>query len=205
MWITELRYIHGSRENPEAIEVEWRFGDGTTAAATVNVNLFLCRVWKHTCKDGTEHRFGVDERLRILKFLRGERQKIRDQSPVKTYAAWTASGLPTFEDFCFPGDEVDEEMVNHFLSCVPPTSNSPGYVQCGEPYDMQKDASGRSRSTYATFVDKYGGERSKWVFLGYCFKGEFENRRPAKTHLDALIEEAEADVKAAERFWEEDK
>ena len=80
MWITELRYIHGSRENPEAIEVEWRFGDGTTAAATVNVNLFLCRVWKHTCKDGAEHRFGVDERLRILKFLRGERQKIRDQS-----------------------------------------------------------------------------------------------------------------------------
>ena len=75
----------------------------------------------------------------------------------------------SFDKAAEPGDTVDEEIAMHFLNCVPPTSQTAGYIQCGEPFDhIYDDEKGRYRATYATFAMVSG----KWVYCGNCFKGE---------------------------------
>ena len=89
------------------------------------------------------------------------------ETKVLTYADWAAAG--DFAAAAKPGDAVEERIVEEFLCCVPPASNRTGYVQCGEPYNHQRDPrTGTWEPTYTTF-----GKRGKtWYYLGHCFYGD---------------------------------
>ncbi|WP_243422662.1 hypothetical protein [Pseudoflavonifractor phocaeensis] len=59
--------------------------------------------------------------------------------------------------------------MDEFLNCLPPVSQSMGFVQCGEPFSHEYDPeTGRWRATFATF-QKQGGV---WHYCGNCFAGK---------------------------------
>ena len=82
------------------------------------------------------------------------------------------------------GTLVSGEMANFFLNVLPPASMKCGYFQLGEPHEHRIDENtGAARATFATFVGVEDGTQksiwdddSVWVFRGYCFRGE-ENER----------------------------
>ena len=65
------------------------------------------------------------------------------------------------------GDYFNDEVVEWFRDCVPPTWNSSTMVQCGEPTNHKKHG-----ATYATFVKIADGV---WEFKGDCYKGKDVN------------------------------
>lgn len=74
-------------------------------------------------------------------------------------ADWSAAG--DFEKAAKPGDLVDEEIVEEFVNCLPPTTLRGDLVQAGEPYSHQYDPEAeRWRATYTTFA-KVDGE---WTY-----------------------------------------
>ena len=95
---------------------------------------------------------------------------------IKTMSGWdvfaTETGKHSFDDYCRPGDQIEEDMYDHFLNILPPRTMQGGYFQVGEPADSRKDPkSGKFRATYPTFVRNRAG----FFCLGNCFSGETED------------------------------
>lgn len=188
-----FRYYKGSEKHHEMVEFDVHRKDGSyETTCVVDVNLLLCKIWTYPCGNGDDLELAPKLRLRVLEFIQAERKKITDNCPVKTRRAWHDSGLPSFEDFCFPGDEVDREMVEYFVSVVPPIKTSPNCTQAGEAYSSEfSPRYGRYRDTHTTFHSIGGG---RWIFDGYCFYGENENRYTRPTRIEQLIDEAKREV-----------
>lgn len=111
-------------------------------------------------------RLGDKERLRMLEFIRGSREKLYGAYPVKTYALWQESGLPCLEDFCKPGDVVDERMADCFAGGGSGIIRH-DYVQDGEIFGFTEvPGTGRHIPTYHTFYKKDG----EWVYTGVCIR-----------------------------------
>ena len=96
---------------------------------------------------------------------------------IKTMAGWQAfqnpNGRTDWDDYCHPGDQVDEEVFNHFLNILPPRTMRTGYFQVGEPVDHRKDPkTGKYKATWATFIENGNGQ---YFYLGNCFAGERED------------------------------
>ena len=192
--IISCSYLQGKRSSPETIRVEMT-QNGENISCEINVTLLRCGIDTFSClKENV--RLTAGERLELLRKIYEERKRITDRYPVKTLAGWEESGLELFEDFCFPGDQTDEDLVNHFASCVPPVTLRWNCTQNGEPYSHERDENGRFRPTYATFC-RIGDQR--WQFKGYCFRGETRNRvdRPLglQQAIDKLQKETEERVK----------
>lgn len=82
---------------------------------------------------------------------------------MKTYKEWSDAKV-SFTEFAEVGDEVDEEIIDYFIGCLPPVFYSSTIVQCGEPYD-HFGKNGQAR--YMTFkkID------DKWFYVGKWEKG----------------------------------
>ena len=92
---------------------------------------------------------------------------LRQEDQARRVADWSAAG--DFEKAAKPGDLVDEEIVEEFVNCLPPTTLRGDLVQAGEPYSHQYDPEAeRWRATYTTFA-KVEGE---WTYCGKCFVGK---------------------------------
>lgn len=188
-----FRYYKGSPDSRETVELDEVRSDGmyiTTCA--VNLDLLMCGITAFPCGNGDDLKLEPEQQLKILEFAQAERKKILDGCTVKTYEGWHNSGLSTFEDYCFPGDTVDEAVVEHFVNSVPPVTLRSDCTQAGEAYDTQQDPdTGHWRNTYTTFSRL---SPSLWRFEGYCFKGQTNNRVEQKTRLERRIEELRREV-----------
>lgn len=91
--------------------------------------------------------------------------------PTKTLKGWHESGARTWDEYCQPGDEIDEEAYNDFLDVLPPHTLKRCYFQVGEPTDTKQDKNGKWRDTWPTFAREGG----RYYYLGNCFTGEREN------------------------------
>lgn len=132
MLAQDFRYYRGGRDCYEAVELTVLHRDGSyKTTCVVNVNLLLCGIQAHPCGDGDDLKLTPEQRLKVLEFVQAERKKITDSFPVKTYEGWQKSGLPTFEDYCSPGEEVDEAVVDHFVNSVPPVLLRSSCTQAG--------------------------------------------------------------------------
>lgn len=80
---------------------------------------------------------------------------------MKTFKNWEDD----IEDYLTVGDEVDEEMVDHFLNILPPRTFEAYIVQCGEIADHYK-----GKATYLTFSKQSG----RWIYCGHCYGGEIK-------------------------------
>lgn len=184
-----LKYFRGSRDSYEAVEADITRRDGTyITTCVINVDLLLCGLTSFPCGNGNDYTLTPEQQLKVLEFIRKEREKLTDGNEVKTLYGWQKSGLPTFEDYCFPGDTVSEDIVEHFINSVPPVLLRSTCTQAGEAYSSEPDGDGRHRNTYTTF--RRAGEEH-WVFDGYCFFGENENRVSRPSRLEKRIAEVQ--------------
>lgn len=121
MFSEELKYYRGSRDGYEAVEADITRRDGTyITTCVINVDLLLCGLTAFPCGKGEDYALAPEQQLKVLEFIRRERKALTDKETVKTLDGWHGSGLPTFEDYCFPGDSVSEDIVDYFVNSVPP-------------------------------------------------------------------------------------
>lgn len=193
MAVENMRYYKGTKGESENISIDIMTGRGgyiTTCA--INVQLLTAGVRTFPCGNGDDFKLSPEIYLETLEFLQEQRKEITDRYPVKTYEGWKESGLPTFEDYCSPGDEVDEAVVDHFVNSVPPVLLRSSCTQAGEAYNCEPDErTGRHRDTYTTF---HRAGEGRWIFDGYCFYGENENRVTGPSRLQQLIDEVKREV-----------
>lgn len=191
--MTQYKYYRGSRDSREAVEYDITRSGQYITTCVVDVERLISGVKVFPCGNGDDEKLTAQQRIEILEFVQAERKKITDSYPIKTRAGWHESGLRLFEDYCFPGDIVDEEMVEYFVNNVPPLLLLPSCTQIGESFSIELDAKGNYMPTYGTFHDLGGG---RWQFDGYCFYKENKNRHNSCTDLEARIEEVRKEVEA---------
>ncbi len=182
-----MKYVYhrGSRNSRETIEFDIVRGDQYITTCVVDVDLLICGFNIFPCGNGNDVKLTPEQELHVLEMVQYERKKITDSYPIKTYDGWEESGLPKFEDYCFPSDEVDEAMVEHFITSVPPVLMWSSCMQAGEPYSIALDeSSGRLRDTYTTFHKTMG----HWIFDGYCFFAKNENMNTGVPQIQRRID-----------------
>lgn len=87
---------------------------------------------------------------------------------MKTFANWQGS----LSDYLNWGDEVDEELLDYVINCLPPRTMNGNMVQMGEPYS-DKIVNGKYIPTYLTFISngQFTPNR-KWYYAGACTAGQ---------------------------------
>lgn len=140
--MSQYVYYRGSQSSRETVTYDIFRGSHYITTCVVDVQLLLCGVKAFPCGNGDDVKLTAQQRLEILETVQAERKRITDSYPVKTYEGWQASGLPSFEDYCFPGDKVDDDMVQHFVDSVPPVLMLSFCTQGGEPYSSEVDERG---------------------------------------------------------------
>lgn len=191
--MAQYTYYRGSQSSREAVTYDITRRGQYITTCVVDVQLLLCGIKAFPCGNGDDVKFTAQQRLEILETVQAERKRITDRYPVKTYEGWQESGLPSFEDYCFPGDMVDGELVTHFVNDLPPALMRATCTQAGGEFSCEGDEHGGYKPTYITFhrIDADGG---LWRFDGYCFYGQNENRYTRKSRLEELIDEARREV-----------
>lgn len=92
------------------------------------------------------------------------------QKEIKTLKGWEESEK-NWDDFCKPGELVDEDIYGYFLNILPPRNMGAGYLQVGEPHDSRPNPrTGKYMMTYTTFTKV---EDKVWRYCGNCFPGEY--------------------------------
>lgn len=93
-----------------------------------------------------------------------------NKKKLKTIEGWQNSDCNSWDEYCKPGDLVDEGVANYFLDIMPPLVMRTGYFQVGEPYSIAVNPKNMQRcETYATFFNVGGGI---WEYRGCCFPNE---------------------------------
>lgn len=193
MYSEKLKYYKGGRDRYEAVEADITRRDGTyITTCVINVELLLCGVTAFPCGNGEDYPLTPEQQLKVLEFIRRERNALTDKETIKTLDGWRESGLPTFEDYCFPGDAVAESIVDYFVNGVPPVLMRSTCTQVGEAYSIEPDGDGKHRNTYMTFHREPGGN---WMFDGYCFCGSNKNRVRCSSRLERRISEVRREMK----------
>lgn len=185
--MTRYKYLRGSRDSREAVEYDITRRGQYITTCVVDVDLLICGIKAFPCGNGDDEKLTPEQRVEILELVQAERKKITDRYPVKTYEGWHESGLRTFEEYCFPGDEVDEAIVEHFVNSIPPVLMLSFCTQAGEAHSSEPDGENGYRPTFTTF-HRIGGNR--WQFDGYCFYKENTNRYSRKSRLEERLNEA---------------
>lgn len=84
----------------------------------------------------------------------------------KTLNQWNGSGL-TLDQFLTIGDQVDEDMVDYFISVLPPAHLSANIVQMGEPVRHSDSGQEMFNTIYR--------EAGRWIYAGVLVKPECSN------------------------------
>ncbi len=177
--IETMKYVKGDENSREAVHIDVMFEDGSPDTVIANFDCCL-DTYIHTAeKENRRYVFSLPQRIEILEFIKAERQKLIDMYTPKTYKGWRSTHL-NFDDYCFPGDIVDDEIVDYFVDCLPPKMLRGSCTQCGEPYGTGEDENGVFGNTYITFSK----HDRRWVFDGYCLAGKNENKEHRGTRLD---------------------
>lgn len=186
--MSTYKYLPGSDNRREAVELDVTQNGQYITTCVVNVQMLLDGLEVFPCNSNImdDVKLTPQQRLQILELVQAERKRITDSYPIKTCEGWNESGLPTFEDYCFPGDKVDEAMVDNFVDMLSPITLSASCVQVGEPYSHEQDIYGNYKPTYITF-HRFG--KDIWQFDGFCFKGENQNRVTGTSKIQQLIDE----------------
>lgn len=166
------KYLRGSKDSREVVEFDISKRGHYITTCVVDVDLLLCGIKAFPCGNGDDVKLTGQQQLDILELVAAERQKITSGIEVKTMESWYGSGL-NFDDYCFPGDTVGEDVVDYFVNVVPPVTLRYDCVQAGEEHSCELGDDGKHRSTYTTFHRTGDG---RCLFDGYCFKGETQNR-----------------------------
>lgn len=183
----KYRYYKGGKVDRECVYFEVTDDSYRTTTCVVNVPMLIDGyINTFPCGSGADYLLSTQERLEILEAVKRGRSRYTDAF-IKTVECWKLSGIGTFEDYCRPGDLVDEEIVEYFVNSVPPHTLRGDCTQAGEPYSLEKDPkTGKYRNTWTTFHREAGG---MWRFDGACFTGENVHRAGEMSKLERAIKE----------------
>lgn len=184
------KYLRGSRDSREIVEFDISKRGQYITTCVVDVDLLLCGILSFPCGNGDDVTLTGQQQLDILELAQAEREKITSGIEVKTMESWYRSGL-NFDDYCFPGDTVGEDIVDYFVNVVSPVTLRYDCMQAGEEHSCEPDGSGKYRATYTTFHRTGDG---RFRFDGYCFKGENQNR-VEKTYSQQRFEKRLAEAR----------
>lgn len=184
------KYLRGSRDSREIVEFDISKRGQYITTCVVDVDLLLCGILSFPCGNGDDVTLTGQQQLDILELAQAEREKITSGIEVKTMESWYGSGL-NFDDYCFPGDTVGEDIVDYFVNVVSPVTLRYDCMQAGEEHSCEPDGSGKYRATYTTFHRTGDG---RFRFDGYCFKGENQNR-VEKTYSQQRFEKRLAEAR----------
>ena len=186
----KYKYLRGSKDSREVFEFDISKRGQYITTCVVDVDLLLCGIKTFPCGNGDDFKLTGQQQLDILELVAAERRKITSGIEIKTMESWYGSGL-NFEDYCFPGDTVGEDIVDYFVNVVSPVTLRYDCMQAGEEHSCEPDGSGKYRATYTTF-HRTGDGRCR--FDGYCFKGENQNR-VEKTYSQQRFEKRLAEAR----------
>ncbi len=184
------QYYRGSKDSREMVEFRVDERGEHITDCVVDVDLLLCGIKTFPCGSGDDLKLTAQQRIDILELVKAERKKITSGVEVKTMESWYGSGL-NFDDYCFPGDTVGEDVVGYFVNVVPPVTLRFDCVQAGEEHSYERGDDGKYRATYTTFHRT--GDRL-CCFDGYCFIGENLNR-VEKTYKQQQFEKRLAEAR----------
>lgn len=95
---------------------------------------------------------------------------------IKTLDGWykfsNRTGKTSVCDYVQKGDIVSEDLINYFMSMLPPRTMSHDFLQIGEPYSHVYDIDRRLRPIFLTFAKC----DNQWRFYGNCFAYETVDR-----------------------------
>ena len=111
------KYLRGSRDSREIVEFDISKRGQYITTCVVDVDLLLCGILSFPCGNGDDVTLTGQRQLDILELVQAEREKITSGIEVKTMESWYGSGL-NFDDYCFPGDTVGEDIVDYFVNVV---------------------------------------------------------------------------------------
>ena len=161
--------------------------DGTyITTCVINADLLLCGLTAFPCGNGEDYPLTPEQQIKVLEFIRMERKRLTDREKIKTLYGWHMSGLPTFEDYCFPGDVVSQDIVDYFVNSVSPVLMRSSCTQAGEAYSSEPDEDGKHRNTYTTLR---GDPSGSWLLEGCWFFGSGEIRVNRPSRLEKRISE----------------
>lgn len=166
------RYHRGGPDTRESIDFDIMDGDAYETTCVVDVDLLLCGIRQFPCGNGDDRRLAPEEVVKVLEAAL-EGRKALTSAAVKTMDGWHASGL-NFDEYCKPGDEVSEDIVEYFINVLPPITLWATLVQAGEPHSHEPTSGpfGLLAPTYTTFRKQDG----HWHYRGACFKGQSDNK-----------------------------
>lgn len=182
--ILAFHYLKGTENAPETIELDLADKRGRPLICRINCDYLVHYGSVFPCSDGTRCWLDQAVHIDVLHFLKAERTKLLEGETIKSLKGWQESGLPNFEDYCFPGDRVAEDLVDHFINMLPPVSLSSACAQPGKEV-----ACIEGKPTYTTF---HRISDQEWIYDGNCFQGETVCQGDIKPRLDRLIEAEEA-------------
>lgn len=79
---------------------------------------------------------------------------------LKTIEGWHKSGCNSWDEYCKPGDMVDQGVADYFLDILPPRIMTRDYFQVGEPHSHAiNPKTMKYCGTYATFAVRGKGGR----------------------------------------------
>ena len=189
MNIKKLAYHNeGGGDRKECVEITFVHKEGMEDSLTISVDNLCCGLVQYQTDGKLWIKLPDDAQLIILRLARDEREKILAAYPVKTYEGWGESGVGSFGEYCKPGDEVDDAMVDYFLNVVPPATFKSNLIQAGEPYSSEPDENGKYRSTWTTFAVVDG----VWRYCGECFAGQTQNRVAETRRIERVIKKLES-------------
>jgi len=185
-------YHRGSPDSREAVEFDITRRGQYVTTCVVDVDLLLCGIEMFPCGNGDDVELTGQQQIDILELAVEERRKITSGIEVKTMESWHGSGL-NFDEYCFPGDTVGEDVVDYFVNVVPPVTLRYDCIQAGEEHSLERDDrnGGSYRPTFTTF-HRIGDGRCR--FDGYCFIGETLNR-VEKTYEQQQFEQRLAEAR----------
>lgn len=191
----EFTYFKRSENNREMVRfVISDLRSSNVVTYTVFADMLLCGIYH--CYDEANKMLEMPPKLclKVLRFIREERDKSTCEK-IKSLANWLNSGLPDFEDYCKPGDTVSGDIVEHFVNCCPPCTCLSSCTQVGEVYSCEADSDGTYHNTYITF---HQIDSTNWMFDGYCYLNENENKVNNYSKLSRLIEKIMQELQISE-------
>ena len=187
--MSDYRYYKGGEKCDEAVEfdlINTRNKQYETTCV-VSVRRMLDGFRTHPCGDGRDLKLDDKTAMLVLEAIKAGRDAIKFSGKPKSLAGWYGSGL-NLDEYLAVGDEVDEDLVNEQMNCVPPHVMKAGYLQVGEPYADALDERSepeRYRPVYATLAM----DGLRWLYMGHCFTGDTVNRIPERDVAGGMLRE----------------
>ncbi len=170
-------YSPGSKIDEEHVTLFYKSDNGIRSVSVTAENLFN-ENYIGTTQDGNTVKLKPAEIYNATLFILNGRSHYRRENEPKTLNSWLNCGIPDLFDYVYPGDEVEEELIDHFIKDMEGTYKRCDYIQAGKAISVRYDNQSSVWPAYHTFALN---ENDKWCYIGICREKDNKNIAPFLT------------------------